>query len=81
MQGFILIIMKLRFLKKHINWRPGDEANIDDSMAAYMLLCGVVEPADIDNSKTEDILLNHLEENKKINEVKAPSIKKPKAKK
>lgn len=56
--------MLVRFLKSHVTWKVGDEANIDDSMSAYMLLCGVVEPSGIDNSKTEEILLNHLEENR-----------------
>lgn len=54
--------MKVRFLKNHVNWKTGDIANIDDSMAAYMLHCGVVESADTDHEKTEIILLNHLEE-------------------
>lgn len=56
--------MKVRFLKNHVNWKTGDIANIDDSMAAYMLHCGVVENGETDHEKTEAILLNHLEENK-----------------
>lgn len=56
--------MKVRFLKNHVNWKTGDIASIDDSMAAYMLLCGVVEAAEVDTEKQEAILLDHLEENK-----------------
>lgn len=54
--------MQVRFLKDHVDWKTGDVASIDDSMAAYMLLCSVVEPADINHEKAEEILLNHLEE-------------------
>lgn len=79
--------MKVRFLKNHVNWKTGDIANIDDSMAAYMLLCGVVEHAEVDIKKQEDILLQHLEKNKPDKNIKSPpppvktaTAKKPKTK-
>lgn len=56
--------IEIRFLKNHINWKLGDETNVDDTQGQYLIRCHVAEPVDMDPVKTEQILLNHLEENK-----------------
>jgi len=70
--------MLIRFLKKHINWKPGEEVDFDESMGSYLIRCNVAESADADPAKTEAILLRHLQGNKpnvinKKNKIKVPA--------
>ena len=56
--------MKVRFLKRHLTHRPGDERNIETCIAIYLIKMGVVESVDSNPAQQEAVLSNHLEDNK-----------------
>lgn len=57
--------MKVIFLKQHLEYNPGDEADIDEGIAEYLLKVGVVSTEETNNEEVEKTLVKKLKAVKK----------------
>lgn len=69
--------LKVKFLRSHIDWKPGDTARVDDTQARYMVRMGLVELDEPEpEAEVEQQLMQHLEAVKPV-ENNAPEKPKP----
>lgn len=58
--------MKLKYLKRHHNRKPGDEAEVKDSVARYLIKVGVAIPLEQESAEVlEKKLTKKLKSTKK----------------
>ena len=57
--------MKIKFLKNHLNHKPGDEADVSDSLARYLLKVGVATVETVDDEAIDKTLSGKLKSTKK----------------
>jgi hypothetical protein len=52
--------MKVVFLKPHLDWNPGQEVEMDDGIAAYLIKTGVATNEEADPEEIEKTLHKKL---------------------
>jgi hypothetical protein len=57
--------MKVTFIKQHLDWNIGDEAELNDDLANYLLRVGVVSTEVPDDEAIEKTLTDKLKKAKK----------------
>jgi len=57
--------MKIRYLKKHLHYLPGEEVETDDNIANYLLKVGVATVATPDDKEIKKTLTTKLKSTKK----------------
>jgi hypothetical protein len=57
--------MKVIFIKQHLEWNPGDEVELDEGIAGYLLKVGVVTTEQTDDEAVEKTLVKKLKAAKK----------------
>jgi len=57
--------MKIKYLKQHHHHKPGEEAEIKDSVARYLLKVGVATVETVDDKAIDKTLSSKLKSTKK----------------
>jgi hypothetical protein len=52
--------MKITFIKPHLEWNPGDEAELDDGIGLYLIHASVATLETVDEATIEKVLIKKL---------------------